>query len=105
MVRRKTSKKKLKRSLAAINLWCKKNRHEGIKKQQEALSRKLKGHYGFYGITFNSGSITLFYRQVKCCWKRWLNRRNRNDEMNWDIFNKLLEKYPLPEPRIVHSFA
>lgn len=105
VVKRKTAKKKLKRSIGAINQWCRENRHENIKDQQDALSRKLKGHYGFYGITFNSRSIALFYNQVKRCWKKWLNRRNRNNEMNWDVFNKLLKKYPLPRPRIVHSLA
>jgi group II intron reverse transcriptase/maturase len=105
IVKRKTAKKKLKRSLAAINQWCKENRHEKVKDQQKALARKLKGHYGFYGITFNSFSIARFYEQVKRCWKKWLNRRNRNNEMNWDVFNELLKKYPLPRPRIVHTFA
>jgi hypothetical protein len=98
-------KKKLRRAIIAINQWCKDNRHEEIREQQKSLARKLNGHYGFYGITFNSSSIALFYEQTMRCWKKWLNRRNRNNEMNWDVFNKLLKKYPLPKPRIVHSFA
>jgi group II intron reverse transcriptase/maturase len=105
VVKRKTAKKKLKLAIASINQWCKENRHEKVNEQQKALTRKLQGHYGFYGITFNSRSIALFYHQVMRCWKKWLNRRNRNNEMNWDVFNKLLKKYPLPKPRIVHSFA
>lgn len=105
VVKRKTAKKKLRRTIASINQWCKDNRREKVKEQQKSLTRKLKGHYGFYGITFNIRSITLFYEQVKRCWKKWLNRRNRNNGMNWDTFNKLLGKYPLPRPRIVHSYA
>lgn len=105
IVKRKTAKKKLRRAIIAINQWCKDNRHEEIREQQKSLARKLNGHYGFYGITFNSSSIALFYEQTMRCWKKWLNRRNRNNEMNWDVFNKLLKKYPLPKPRIVHSFA
>lgn len=105
VVKRKTAKKKLRRSIGATDQWCKENRHEEINVQYATLCCKLKGHYGFYGITFNSISIGLFYEQVKRCWKEWLNRRNRNNEMNWDTFNKLFKKYPLPRPRIVHSFA
>lgn len=105
IVKRKTARKKFRRAIVAINQWCKDNRHEELKEQQKALAQKLHGHYGFYGITFNSRSIAQFYEQVKHCWKKWLNRRNRNDQMKWDIFIKLLEKYPLPRPRIVHSYA
>lgn len=105
IVKRKTAKKKLRRAIVTINHWCKDNRHKEIKEQQKTLAQKLHGHYGFYGITFNSRSIALYYEQVKCCWKKWLNRRNRNNQMTWDKFHKLLEKYPLPMPRIVHSYA
>ena len=105
VVKRKTAKKKLKRAIVAINRWCKDNRHEEIKEQWETLCRKLNGHYGFFGITPNGFSIAKYYDQVKRCWRKWLNRRNRNNEMSWETFNKLLKRYPLPTPRIVHKFA
>jgi len=40
---------------------------------------------------------------VKRCWRKWLDRRNRQHEMIWDRFNRLLKRYPLPPPKIVHS--
>jgi hypothetical protein len=85
--------------------WCKKHRHDPVKEQWAALCRKLVGHYGFYGITFNSKGIGLFYEQVKRSWRKWLNRRSRDNDMPWERFNRLLEHYPLPKPRIVHKFA
>ena len=105
VVKRKTAKKKLRRSIAAIDKWCRKNRHEEIKMQWKKLCQKVNGHYGFYGITPNIIGIKKFFEQVKRCWKKWLNRRNRNNQMNWETFNKVLKKYPLPRPRIVHKFA
>jgi retron-type reverse transcriptase len=57
----------------------------------------------FFG-TLRHNDLRDFIKQ-RVCDGVWLNRRNRNNEMNWDVFNKLLKKYPLPRPRIVHSFA
>ena len=53
MIRRQTSRKRFTRSLKAISQWCRKNLHEPLREQVEALGRKLKGHFGYYGITGN----------------------------------------------------
>ena len=100
VVKRKTAKTKLKAAVQRVNDWCKSHRHAPVREQWKALKRKLSGHYGFYGITFNSKSINLYYEQVKRCWRKWLNRRSRNKDMPWDRFSRLLERYPLPKPRI-----
>lgn len=105
VVKRKTAKKKLKLAVRKIYRWCKGHRHDPVKEQWQALCRKLHGHYGFYGITFNLRGLKRFYEQVKRAWRKWLNRRNRDNEMQWDRFNRLLVRYPLPKPRIVHKFA
>jgi group II intron reverse transcriptase/maturase len=105
VMKRKTAKKKLKAAAQRVYEWCKKHRHDPVKDQWKALCRKMTGHYGFYGITFNSKGIRLFYEQAKRSWRKWLNRRSRDRDMPWERFNRLLEHYPLPKPRIVHKFA
>jgi len=105
VMKRRTAKKKLKESIQRVYHWCKEHRHDPVKEQWKALCRKLLGHYGFYGVTFNSKSLRMYYDQVKRSWRKWLNRRSRNNDMTWDRFNRLLERYPLPRPRIVHGFA
>jgi hypothetical protein len=67
------------------------------------LSQKVRGHYAYYGITNNGRALQGFLEAVKRCWRKWLDRRNRQSEMIWDRFNRLLKRYPLPPPRIVHS--
>lgn len=103
--KRKTAKSRLKRSIRKVYLWCEANRHLPIGEQWKTLCGKVRGHYNFFGITFNSKSIALFFEQAKRSWQKWLNRRNRENNMDWEKFNRLLVRYPLPQPRIVHSYA
>lgn len=105
VVKRKTAKKKLKQAVRRVYIWCKRNRHKPVKDQWRMLSRKLHGHYGYYGITFNMRGVISFYEQAKRSWCKWLNRRSRDKDMPWERFNRLLERYPLPMPRIVHQYS
>ncbi len=104
VVRRKTFKKKLRLALKAMDEWCKANRHEKVRWQWEKLCQKLKGYYQYYGVTGNYRSLVKYYRRVRRIWKYWLNRRSQKRHMPWKKFLKLLDHYPLPEPRIVHSY-
>jgi RNA-directed DNA polymerase len=105
VVRRKTAGKKLRASIRRVHQWCKRNRHLPVAEQQAKLSRKLMGHYGYYGITGNSRSLYGYYEQVKCSWQKWLNRRSRGRDMPWERFKRLLKRYRLPPPRIVHRYS
>lgn len=39
------------------------------------LCAKLRGHYGYYGITGNAAGIRSFYAEVRREWRKWLSRR------------------------------
>lgn len=105
VVKRKTAKKKLKQAVRRVYEWCKRNRHKPVKEQWRTLCRKLHGHYGYYGATFNMRGVKSFYEQAKRSWCKWLNRRSRDKDMPWERFNRLLKRYPLPAPRIVHQYS
>jgi RNA-directed DNA polymerase len=105
VVKRKTADKKFKLAVRKVYLWCKAHRHDPVRVQWETLCRKVRGHYNFYGITFNGRGIHRYYEQVKRAWRKWLDRRTRRKHMHWAKFNRLLERYPLPKPKIVHKFA
>jgi len=102
VIKRKTAQDRFSRSLQAINQWCRCHRHWPVPAQQAALSRKLKGHYAYYGIVGNSQSLARFLYEVRRRWYKWLSRRNR-ERMNWDHFGRLYQRYPLPPPRVVHG--
>lgn len=104
-VMRKTASKRLSRAVRSIAHWCRDSRHDPIREQHAKLSQKVRGHYAYYGITGNARALTWFLLAVHRAWRKWLDRRNRNREMTWERFNRLLKRYRLPPPRIVHSYV
>jgi hypothetical protein len=103
VVRRKTSVTRLQRAIKRIAEWCRRKRHLPIQEQHQGLSRKVQGHYAYYGITGNSYALSYFLNWVCRVWQRWLCRRSQRGRMSWDKFKRLYQRYPLPPPRCVHS--
>jgi group II intron reverse transcriptase/maturase len=103
VVQRKTAKTRFSRALRQIGDWCRRNRHRPVAEQQQVLSRKLKGHDAYYGITGNARALSRLRFEVQRRWRKWLNRRSRATRLNWAAFNRLLKRYPLPPARVVHS--
>ena len=73
--------------------------------QHLALVKKLDGHYAYYGITSNYNAIARVWHEVKAIWRKWLSRRSRKAFLSWDAMHRLLERFPLPTPRIVHRYG
>lgn len=105
ILKRKTSSKKLTVAINKIQVWIKQNRHRKLKELIPELNAKLRGHYNYYGITFNSKWVNSYYEQVKRILHKWLNRRGGKPVWNWDRFEKLtIEWMPLIKPKIYHSY-
>jgi RNA-directed DNA polymerase len=103
VVQRKTVKSRFSRVRSAIAEWCQANRHLPIKVQHKMLTKKLKGHDGYYGITGNCRAIAAPRHWVKRDWFKWRRTRLREAPRNWEWMQRLLEVFPLPPPRVVHS--
>src|SRR5712692_7856037 len=71
-IRRKTAKGRFRRALKAVAEWCRSHRHRPMREQHQALSWKLKGHYGYYGITGNADALQRFRYRVLVIWHQWL---------------------------------
>ncbi len=78
VVKRKTANSRLKRALATLSEWCRKNLHAPIKEQHQKLIQKLRGHYGYYGIIGNFYSLREYWEEVRKIWRRKLSRRRRD---------------------------
>jgi len=103
VVQRKTAKDRFTRALREIGHWCRAHRHWPVAAQQAALRRKLQGHYAYYGITGNGRALGRFLHEVRRLWRKWLHRRSWRGRMTWEKFVRLTARYPLPQPRVVHS--
>ena len=103
IIKQKTATDRFSRAVRSIDSWCQANRHLPVKEQQQKLNEKLRGHYAYYGVTGNSGSLTRFLHEVGRRWRKWLNRRNRIRSMTWAKLCAILRRYPLTPVRTVRS--
>jgi RNA-directed DNA polymerase len=101
VVKLRTSRKKLRKSLATWKLWCREHRNKRLKAIFEVANRKLRGYYQYYGVTGNTPSLSEFYSHVKRMLYQTLNKRSERRSYNWRTFNEMLKYYRLLPPRIV----
>jgi RNA-directed DNA polymerase len=102
-IRRRTSRKKLRKSLKNLTQWCKENRHLRLKKFFSFLNAKLRGYYNHYGIIGNSDSLEQFHNAARRILFKWLNRRSQRRSFNWKVFDRVLKIYGMVTPRIVEK--
>ena len=101
VVKRRTAKGRFRRTMQALTRWCRRHRHAAVSEQHKMLSLKLRGHYAYFGITGNFAALQRLHHEVKAVWRTWLNRRSQRARMTWERMHRLLQRYPLPRPRIV----
>ena len=105
VVQRRTAKDRFSRALRRLREWCRKHRHDPLKEQQQQLAAKLRGHYAYFGITGNYPKIQRLYHEAKRAWRKWLSSRSRDGSFTWKRMTALLERLPLPLPRIMHRYV
>lgn len=99
-MKRVTARKKFTAKLLAFKEWLKTARTMKTKELWETAKSKLRGHYNYYGVTDNLSGIRRFAVEVKELLFKWLNRRGKRGCLSWEKFLLMLERFPLPEPRI-----
>ncbi len=104
VVKQRTAKDRFRRTLRRLREWCRWHRHDPVEEQHRTLTKKLNGHYAYYGTTSNFDRISRFFYRAHFVWHAALARRSQR-EMTWRTMEKLLERYPLPAPRIVHRYG
>ena len=105
IIRQLTAKDRFSRTVQAINQQCRRMRHWPLREQHQILCRKLKGHFAYFGISGNSKRLTDLKYLTARCWRKWLSRRSTKSPVSWKAFQRIQTIYPLPQPRIVHSYT
>lgn len=97
-VKRTTATSRLSRALRAINEWCRDNRHAPIAEFMRTLAAKVRGHYQYYGVRGNLGSLHAFSRAVHRIRFKWLARRSQ--KRNLRRLLAVLRELRLPYPAL-----
>lgn len=97
----RTSRKKFRQKVKAMNAWLKSVRNLiKLKEWWKVMRAKLIGHYNYYGISGNYKSINRYYQKTVYLAYKWVNRRSQKASFNYKEFWEYLKRYPLPLPKI-----
>ena len=96
----KTRSASLRRLIHSVYVWCRRHRHSSVKDQHAALTRRIQGHFNYFGVSGNFRRLLLVIEQAKRTWYKWLCRRSQRKRLTWERFADLLRDFPLPRPRI-----
>lgn len=96
----KTRTARLRRAIKAVYDWCRDHRHLPIKVQHAALTKRILGHFNYYGVNGNGACLVRLLYHAQRAWYKWLCRRSQKTRLTWARFVDLLKAYPLPQPRI-----
>ncbi len=99
-MRCKTRHARLRRAIKSVGEWCRRHRHLPIVTQHAALKRRLGGHFNYFGVNGNFRSLVPLVEATERVWIKWLRRRSQRTRLTWERYKALLERFPLPQPRI-----
>jgi group II intron reverse transcriptase/maturase len=104
LLKRLTSRKKLRAKLVAMNAEIKQRRHEPISVQYAWLKSVLDGHYRYYGVPTNYDKLRCFRDAVERRWLWALSRRSQR--ARWKAGQKaaFTQRHPLPLAKIHHPW-
>lgn len=103
IVKRRTSRKKLRGAVERFTEWIRKERHGKIGELMKVVAAKHRGHWNYYGVIGNSKSLGQYGFQTCRILFKWLNRRSQKRSYTWGTFNRLLKRFAVPPPRIVEG--
>lgn len=104
VVRHKTSRQKYQASVKRLKEWMRSMKNQqALPDLWNTLSLKLRGHYQYYGMSGNTRKLQSFHFEAERLAFQWLNRRSQRKSWNWEQFHRYLERFPLPQPKIVYA--
>ncbi len=99
-VSRRTSRKKLRASLANFTAWIRRERHRRMRTLLATLNAKYRGYWNYYGVIGNFASLRTFFNQSMRLLFKWLNRRSQRRSYRWEGFTAMLRYFKVERPRI-----
>lgn len=101
-MKRMTARKRFRAKLAEFQAWLRSVRSTlPTRELWTAACVKLRGHHAYYGVTDNWPGMARFAYAVRRLLIKWLNRRGGKRRLNWEKFELMEQRFPLPVPRIM----
>lgn len=99
MLKVKTSKQKLLKSIREFYHWCKKIRNKCKLKDIWKLAKlKISGHLNYFGFAMNNLRCRHFCTEAERSLYKWINRRSQKRSYDWEGFQERVKFMPLYEP-------
>jgi len=102
-VLRQTIRKRLTGKLSAVKEELRRRLNEPISQVGEWLRAVVSGHFRYFGVPMNQGSLYRFRFGVARLWWRTLNRRSQKEGMPWRRMRSLVGRF-LPPVAIHHPY-
>lgn len=103
IIKRRTSRKKLNKSIKNVTQWCKTNKDKRFRNLFKKLNSKLRGYYNYYGLIGNYDSLEEFFNISLDILYKWINRRSQRRSMNRKKFDEVLQWYEICRPKITEK--
>jgi group II intron reverse transcriptase/maturase len=97
---RRTSRKKLRKSVAAFTEWIRESRSLRLREIMRLVNSKLRGYYNYYGIQGNRKSLGQFMWSIRQLLWKWLNRRSQKRSFTVVELAAMQKRYQLLKPFI-----
>jgi len=104
-IKRRTSRKKLRASLANITDWIRSHCHRRAGQLFPILRSKYRGYWNYYGVIGNYASLSQFFYQSTRILFKWLNRRSQRTSYTWAEFHAVLAFFGVEGPQITEQHS
>src|ERR1700756_3080753 len=102
MVRRTTIRKRMRGKLRQIKPELRKRMHDPVAQTGQWLRSIVQGHFNYYAVPGNIGSLSLFRDRLLGLWWHTLCRRSQQ-RLPWKKMLGLGDRW-LPRPRVLHPY-
>jgi RNA-directed DNA polymerase len=103
LVKRKTSKKRMRTRLQALRDTLYRGRHRPLRLQAEWLGRVVMGYFRYFAIPGNIPALESFRTQLVRCWFKALRRRSQTHRLTWAAFGPRANRL-IPPPCVLHPY-
>lgn len=94
-----TAPARYERALQNFKEWIKAIRNRlPTRELWKRIAARLRGHYNYYGVSFNGRRVYMFYSACVELTFKWLNRRSQKISFTWEKFKRKLMFNQLPKP-------